>query len=543
MNNTILYTLKRSWRIAFLAAGIGCLQTACSDQVLDEKPEAFLNSDAALVNKQGFESAIIGLHAGARDQYFGDDGSRVHAMQIGTDVATTGDPTLSDFVNYPTWLTPVQLSVINFWEWAYLKMIPRANTIIEYANRPTASWTSEAEKNAAIAEARFFRAYAYNFLANTYGGVPIADRVYKENKTDFTRASRKEVWDFARQDLEFATQWLPVTPPAQGRITKGAADHLLTEVYNNLDMYDKAIESATRVIASSPYKLMTARFGAYKNQPGDVFSDLFKDNNQNATSGNTETIWAVQMEYLTPGGIALRNQGNTLIRAWGNRYWNLKDPDGKAGMVVADSLGRGVGWVRPNNYFTYTIWGEDPNDMRNSPYNIRRTFIYNNPASKYIGQKVDPKKAAVDTLQDYYVTIRKIEGEAPLGAAYGRTFKDQYVMRLGETYLLRAEAYLRKGDLQKAADDINVVRARAKAKPVTADRVNIDYLLDERARELTTEEPRRLTLSRMNKLVERVKKYNARSASSILPTNELWPIPQKTIDANSGAKLDQNPGY
>lgn len=116
-------------------------------------------------------------------------------------------------------------------------------------------------------------------------------------------------------------------------------------------------------------------------------------------------------------------------------------------------------------------------------------------------------------------------------------------MRVAETYLLRAEAYLRKGDQQKAADDINVVRNRAAAKPVTAARVDIDYILDERARELIIEEPRRLTLSRMGKLVERVKKYNPRSAAGIQPFHELYPIPQKIIDANSGAKMEQNPGY
>jgi hypothetical protein len=118
-------------------------------------------------------------------------------------------------------------------------------------------------------------------------------------------------------------------------------------------------------------------------------------------------------------------------------------------------------------------------------------------------------------------------------------------MRLPETYLLRAEAYLRKGDLQKAADDINVVRARAKAAPVTIDKVSLDYILDERLRELIIEEPRRLTLSRMGKLVERTKKYNGfpLTVSTIQDKNELFPIPQKFIDANLGFKIVQNPGY
>lgn len=517
--------------------------TACNKDKLKETPLAFMNVESTLTNKAGFESAITALHISARDLYFNPDGSRMHSMHLGTDVAANGDPGVVDFVNYPTWLTPNQRTVDENWDWAYLRIIPRANTIIEYADKPTVTWTSEAEKNAILAEARFFRAFAYNWLAKLYGGVPIVDKVYTEDKRDFVRSSRQEVWDFVRKDLEFASQWLPVNAPLKGRIAKGAADHLLAEVYISLGQFDKAIESATKVISGSPYKLMTSRFGNFTSSPGDVYSDLFKDNNQNLNA-NTETIWAVQLEFQTPGGVpAMSFAGNTLLRAWGNRYWNLRDPEGKAGMVVIDSLGRGVGWVRPTSYFSYAIWNEDPNDIRNSPHNIRREFYYNNPASKYLGQKVDPVTTKADTMYDYYPTIRKIEGLSLAGASFGRTFKEHYVMRLAETYLLRAEAYFRKGDLQKAADDINVIRNRAKAKPITADKVNIDFILDERARELIIEEPRRLTLSRMGKLVERVKLYNHRSGSSIQAHHELYPIPQKVIDANSGAKLQQNPNY
>ena len=526
-----------------LAVFFGSIVMGCKKDTLKETPLAFLNADVTLVNKAGFESAIVGLHAGARNLYFSGDGPRMWSMYIGTDVFTNGQPTQPDFIDYRTWLTPVQVSVNQIWNWAYLEMIPRANIILQYANKPTVAWANEAEKNAAIAEARFFRAFAYNYLANIYGGVPLVDTFYSEDKRDFARASLQQVYDFARRDLEYAEQWLPQTPVLQGRIGKAAAQHLLTEVYISLKQYDKAITTAGKVIDPGQYKLMTQRFGANATEPGDVYSDLFKDNNQNATSGNRETIWALQMEFQTPGGIAVPNQGNGTLRAFGNRYWNLQDPDKKAGMVVADSLGRGVGWIRPTSYFIYNIWLENPSDMRNSSHNIRREFYYNNPQSKYLGQKVDPVRIAADTGWDYYPTIRKIEGKALAGAAYGRTFKEFYMMRLAETYLLRAEAYFRNGNSAKAAEDINTVRARANAFPITPDKVSFDFLLDERARELTLEEPRRITLSRMGKLVERVKLYNPTSAASIQPYHALFPIPQPVIDANSGAALEQNTGY
>jgi hypothetical protein len=191
------------------------------------------------------------------------------------------------------------------------------------------------------------------------------------------------------------------------------------------------------------------------------------------------------------------------------------------------------------------VWKDDSGDIRNSRFNIRRDYYYNNPASAYFGQRVDPSVTHPDTMVDYYPTITKIEGDGELteGATYGRSFTDVYLMREAETYLLRAEAYLRAGQPQKAADDINVLRARAHAKEVDASQMSLDFILDERARELVIEESRRLTLSRMGKLVERTRKYNPQSGSSIQDYNALFPIPQTAIDANINAKLQQNPGY
>ena len=121
-------------------------------------------------------------------------------------------------------------------------------------------------------------------------------------------------------------------------------------------------------------------------------------------------------------------------------------------------------------------------------------------------------------------------------------------MRVAETYLLRAEAYLKKGgdeNLQKAADDINEVRGRAGAKLCSKGDVTLDYILDERARELLVEEPRRKTLARMGKLVERTCKYNIRKTTreTIQDYHQWFPIPQSAIDANKGAELGQNFGY
>ncbi len=128
-------------------------------------------------------------------------------------------------------------------------------------------------------------------------------------------------------------------------------------------------------------------------------------------------------------------------------------------------------------------------------------------------------------------------------------------MRLAETYLLRAEAYWRKGDLGNAAADINVVRERANATPVMPNEVTLDYLLDERVRELYAEEWRLVTLMRLrevdgvNVLVDRTRRFYDNDqavggvGAGIQDHNRLYPIPQSEIDLNINGNLEQNPGY
>jgi hypothetical protein len=524
---------------------------SCKKNLLDEKSLSNPSVDQVLSTQAGFQNYLTALHVAARNECFETDGVNTgNAMIGGTDEAIVGDPTLTQFKDYNTTLTPTFAGVTFFWNWAYSEMISKANTVITFAERSNpAMWTSEAQRNAVIAEAKFFRAYSYNLLANLYGGVPIVDTVYAIPRVDFTRATRTQVLDFARQDLVYASQWLPptVVKAQEGHIVKAAADHLLSEVYISLGNYDSAIASATRVIGSGLYHLMTTRFGSAAASPGDPYSDLFLDNNQNRSSGNMESIYVWQFEDVTPGGKPGAG-GNDLLRAWGPRYWSLNDPAGKPGFIVSDSMGRGVAWLRLTDLVFFGVWGNDFNtDMRNSFYNIRRQYVYNNPASAYFGKVVEPRTVANDTIVNIFPTIRKIEGKVgkTTDNTLGRTFKDVMVYRLSETYLLRAEAYLDKADLQHAADDINVVRNRAHATPVAPANVNLDYILDERVRELMLEEPRRRTLARLGVLVARTKKYtiDAGTRSTIQEKHQWYPIPQSAIDANLGAVLQQNPGY
>ena len=96
----------------------------------------------------------------------------------------------------------------------------------------------------------------------------------------------------------------------------------------------------------------------------------------------------------------------------------------------------------------------------------------------------------------------------PALAGGGSNHKDVYAIRLAETILLRAEAYIGLGKKDLAAADINLIRTRAHANPIDASKADLDYVLDERARELYGEEFSHITLRRMGKLVERVRIYN-----------------------------------
>ena len=151
---------------------------------------------------------------------------------------------------------------------------------------------------------------------------------------------------------------------------------------------------------------------------------------------------------------------------------------------------------------------------------------------------------------------------APICNQYGR---DWYIARSAETYLLRAEVKYRQGDYQGAADDLNAVRARSNATKTysAADlqtddctaRTGIFAILDERARELSWEEMRWPTLLRMggqgknevmHQQLENYSMYTFDVGSykgQDFPEWTLFPIPFSVVQLNSGAVLEQNPGW
>ncbi|WP_341228429.1 RagB/SusD family nutrient uptake outer membrane protein [uncultured Arcticibacterium sp.] len=560
--------LKISLVSMLMMLNIGCKE----DAFLKEIPLDFYSPGNSYVNEANFEAALVDLYSKVRYVQGVKANAQEYIQFLGTDIGYNARLDNNRLGDYNTVVTP-QNSVTAFHWNNYYKIISNANTIIA---RLPESEVSEAKQALIASEAKLFRAWAYRFLVHIYGGVPLVLEEASSPKSDFVRASKEEIFAQIISDATDAANNLPnVDGVSDGRLSKAVANHLLAETYLTLKEYDKAIAAASEVIDRSNLSLMTERFGSLKDMPGDVFYDLFRVGNQNRSSGNTEAIWVAQYEVDIPGGgmTSTGSAENKLERVVAPASWTLKDPNGDAASLnsaprsTLNEGGRGASFLRTTDYYLYDIWGLDPDadnrvvdnpDIRTSKYNIVRDFIYANPDSDFFGKSMldFPTEQWVAQSWRWYPIPSKVTtpGQHPSGliddpvtltlkSTAGATYRDDYLIRLPETYLIRAEAYFLKGQSAEAAADINVIRARANAELVEPGEVSLEYILDERARELVFEENRRLTLVRMGKLVERVRKYNPLNGDDINDYNNLYPIPFSEIEANKDATLEQNPGY
>jgi starch-binding outer membrane protein, SusD/RagB family len=531
--------------------------TSCKKTFLDEKIYSSF-TPVALSDSLSFEAAIIGI----QNQYAlwhtlgnSDVNSQgfLCVWQMGTDVAYNKapadlDPFAVPYTNYEN-LTSTDPAASFVWKWGY-NLINNCNVVI---TKVDAAPMGQANKNSIKAEASFFRAVAYNTLATLFGKVPIITEPIAGPKTDFTRAPLADVNALIIGDLTFAKTNLPsianLKSNSKGkmysRANKSMASQLLGEVYLRTGQNNLAEAECDAVINSSDFNLITSRYGVKASQSGDAFSDMFIYGNQRRGQGNRESIWTLEIENpntvvggagmatstLFPGYVFAAPQQR---RVWGNRYHQ------QAGMLLCDSLGgRGISRLAIT-YFVLNNYGA--NDMRNSQFNIRRNYWYNNPSSPLYGQQVNPNAAGVDTNRLIVPQITKWNQYDPNDAFGFAMIKDIIVMRLGETYLLKAEAQFKQGNTGGAASTLNILRARAGAAAISSSDVTIDFILDERARELIGEENRRMTLMRTGTLVNRVAGRGLK-ITGIASKHLLLPIPLSEIQLNKDAVLEQNPGY
>jgi starch-binding outer membrane protein, SusD/RagB family len=526
--------------------------SSCGKKFLDEEVYSSYSPET-LTDSLGFEASIVGMHNHLSNFFsYADQQGWPSVWQVGTDIAYATQPQGVEvpYYNYAT-LISTDGGASFTWTWAY-RMINNANIVIKSAENPNLGGMTETNKNAVNAEARFFRAYAYNILATCFGRVPVVREPLTAPKTDFVRAPLDTVNKLIEEDLLFAAANLPDIDNVKksggkslfARSNKAAAQQLLAEAYLRMGKPAEAEAQCNAIISSTKFNLITARYGVRGSQPGDPFSDMFIYGNMRRNQGNREAIWVMEMENpaTVTGGITNNPQQR---RNWGASYKDI------SGLVICDSLGgRGIARIRLNNWVVYDLY--DANDMRNSHWNLRRRYWFNDPTKPNFGQPV-PYSGA-DTLYKIAPHTTKWYEFNPNDVFGFAMIKDFILMRLGETYLLLAEAQFRQNKLAEAATTINVLRTRANAPQVTAGDITLDFILDERVRELLGEENRRMTLMRTGSLVDRAERLNTDKVNPAYksPVNQLtgigpkvllMPIPQGEIDLNKDAVLEQNNGY
>lgn len=522
--------------------------SSCKKSFLDEKPYSSY-TPITLTDSLGFEAELIGLYQYQTGTltYSGAQGWPA-VWQVGTDVANSTAQQQGievPYYNYTT-LTPTDGAASFIWNRNYA-LINNANIIVDAAES-SASKLGAVGKRQAEAEAKFFRAYAYNTLATLFGKVPLTVHALTAPKVDFVRAPLDDINNQIISDLTYASTNLYDLNGGNGRTNaqgkpvsranKYMAMQLLAEAYLRMGKNDLAEQQAQAVINGGKFSLIRSRYGVRTSGAGDYYSDMFVYGNQRRSQGNTEALWVLEQENPTAvvGGNVDNAQQRRVFTA---AYYAIP------GMLPVDSLGgRGVARLRLSNWVLYGLYSND--DIRNSKYSIKRTYYYNDPAYPALLGKPVPKTPA-DTLFRICPSTTKWGAFDPNDTFGYAMIKDFIMMRFGETYLLLAEAQFKQGNLAGAAAAINVLRTRAGAAQVTPAQITLNLILDERARELIGEENRRMTLMRTGTLVERALRLNANDAqkpiSGLTSKNLLLPIPLTEIQLNKDAVLEQNPGY
>jgi len=565
---------KAFWALVVLLNVVGCKS---NDEFLKENPETFYTVDNAFSTSAQVDQVLVGAYSQIRDLWANpnEEGWIFVLRGNGTDMYDVASIRRSATFNNYGLINSDNGTFYNIYS-TYYQLISKANLALEAAQLPQISFSSEAEKANIIAQAKFFRAYGYRNLAELFGGVSIVTTVSKVPQYDFKRSTRVETYQFAIDDLLAAEKDLPETTVIGGRVVKGAAQHYLAELYlamgTQLVADGKAAEGqaafaqsilyANKVIDGGTYSLMKTRFGARSTEAqGNVYWDLFQENNVNYQNGNKESIWTLQIDYA-----AYRAEDAKSKLPYSRTYGAVFRDGAKDHLTgtLEDVGGRGIAQMIPTMYVRDEIYADKySTDLRNSEIVFRRIFNGNVKTSPYFGKPV-PWEVMYNGSADattnmnnrslVYPISAKIATDKYTGLADGENmsnlFRDDYFIRLSETILLRAEAKQRSGNKAGAAADVNLLRSRANATYMVSaadmdDSFNM--ILDERARELVYEEARWNTLLRMGGTVavDRIRKYAYwPEAKATLTFNyNLWPIPQTIIDTNKDVVLEQNPGW
>jgi hypothetical protein len=539
---TIKKNIYRMWACyAVLFTSLSC------SGLLDENMVSDRTTDNYYVDEQGFEDLVKASYASLRGVH-----KERETVLLGTDIFTQiGDPDLGGLFGMneysPQGLNVQSEAFDTYWKLLY-SAIGVANTAIERA--PSVNM-NEAAKALRLGEVKFLRAMYYYYLVEQFGDIPLVVHEITSVVTTAERVPEQEIYNQILADLTEAVDVLPGVQADYGRVTKGAAQHLLSKVY--LTRAYKGFAEGTDFQRAAELAESTINLGSYRLL--DTFSEVFQQGNE----VNDEIIFSVQYSNNT----VVNGAGSNAHSIFGAGIENLEGMDRNS--VYNRQQARFV----PTRYL-HSLFDVE-NDGRYDVTFLRVFYATIDQGSKSVGDtvlyfpkwdepwsqdRIDAADYIVVNWEEYYMNVGKtnqfppiwkfFEANLPYGDDMGT--RDQFIFRLAETHLLAAEAYLGLNNFTEALRHINVVRRRAalpgREAAMELATVTIDDVLDERARELCGEDQRWNDLKRTGKLVERTLLWNERAAAAnnLSEFHLLRPIPLSQIERTTN-NFAQNPGY
>lgn len=537
--------MKKILSVLF-AASLLFTASSCKD-MLELESKTDVTNNYLFTTPEGLSAAATGLYSLARDLSGGADNNEsnlyiVTMCDYNTDIMVFRSGTSAAIARLNSSMNASNGDINTYWKHHY-GIIGKANEIIAGAEKLDMSNSLVLH---ASAEAKFFRARSYFNLWERFGRVYLNTQptTVDNLKRTYTPATTEEVLTQIKKDLDEAIAGLDWALPVgtgsteYGRVTKATAKHVRAQVAMWEQDWDTAIQQCEDIFAQSSLYYMEAH-------AEDVFNS--------ANLRSPEVLWSLQYSTnLGGGGSGTPVAGHRVSIITTTRINKI------SGCInTADEGGYGWGRVYPNAYLLSLY--DQTKDTRYQQLFVQ-SFYYNDPTSPLYKQTIPLKKAST-YFETLHFMSKKFFDKWTNADEPDRTtsFKDLIVYRLAETYLMAAEAYMRRdgGGSAKALEYYNKTWERAGNVKFTGT-LTQDILLDEYARELNFEGVRWPLLKRLGLLAERVhahygetkvenpyldKDYVECRTSFIEGRDENWPIPQEQIDLMGKENFPQNANW
>lgn len=396
--------------------------------------------------------------------------------------------------------------------------IARANAVLETLDG--------SDKDQVIAELRALRAFYYYQLMDMFGGVPIVgdDEWTVDPKNPPPRNTRTEVFNFIEQELTAARASLPDQYDASGygRMTKGACDAMLANIYLNAEVFTGTVTAGGLQAGAARWQDAVAAVDRVINSGLYQLEANWFDNFDGDNSSSAEHIFIVA--HLAESGLGV----NFVHRALHYSQFTPSPWNGFA--TLAETF---YAFDQDDQRMGIFLEGDQVNVETGDPVNNRQ-----NERLNFTPEIVD----ITDATEGEGVRIYKFPADPNhVGPDNGN---DYAFFRLAEMYLIKAEALNElNGPNQESIDLINTLRARVfePDEPIAladypTQQALRDRILEERLFELTYEAKRRQDLVRHGKFTD---PWTFKNESE--PFRILFPVPQVQLDANPN--MIQNPGY